>query len=140
MTLFDHPSLTLEEAHRCLKQFDCIQPHEVERSTWAEVQQALRFVASRSDYQILGICADTVAQAKAALESYAQALGYDALCELEPIEGSVYLKFNPKTGTCHLSPYPGSHRGVLVACQSTYETGINEMYGHLPLELFLGNG
>ncbi|MDP5017066.1 MAG: DUF1824 family protein, partial [Dolichospermum sp.] len=29
------------------------------------------------------------------------------------------------------------HRGVLVSCQSYQEGGVNEMYGHLPLDLFV---
>jgi hypothetical protein len=38
---------------------------------------------------------------------------------------------------CYLDSYAGHHRGVLVSCQSYQEGGVNEMYGHLPLDLFV---
>ena len=52
-------------------------------------------------------------------------------------EGPVYIKLNGKNGLCYLDSYSGHHRGVLVSCQSYQEGGINEMYGHLPLDLFV---
>lgn len=130
------PDLTIEKAHRLLKQFDCIQPPSVNsQADFQAIQAALCYVAQHSDYQILGICADSVEQACQALQSYGKALGYAVQFAPEPMAGAVYLKFNPK-GSCYASPYEGKHRGVLVACQSAYSDGINEMYGHLPLDLF----
>lgn len=140
--------LTLEQAHNHLKQFDCVEqtPHNkrddikppssdasLERK---QLQQALLQVANHSDYQMLGICADSFAQGRQALETYATALGYTQIPALEPIAGPVYIKFNPRSGGCYVDSYVGVHRGVLVSCQSAEDSGINEMYGHLPLDLF----
>ena len=148
--------LSLQAAHDILKAFDCVTPKaiasEIERQ---QVQQALLQVAKSSDYQILGICAATAEQGYQALKSYATALGYQtsgvatvraatgdrvtgdaAEPQTEAIAGAVYLKFNPNLESCYLAPYEGSHRGVLVACQSADESGLNEMYGHLPADLF----
>jgi hypothetical protein len=127
-------SLTPAEAHRILKQFDCFgatvpEPFEL-------VGRSLLLMASLSEHQMLGICADTLAQGIRSLEHYGKALGYKPNLDLEPVEGVVYIKFNPMVGKCYASPYPGEHRGVLVSCQSSDEEGINEMYGHLPLDLF----
>ena len=105
----------------------------------ALLRQAVLLLAENSDYQILGICADTVAQGLSALKNYSEALGYEPNLDLPSVDGSVYIKFNPKTGLCYLDSYTGTHRGVLVSYQSAYEGRINEMYGHLPLDLFEWN-
>jgi hypothetical protein len=89
-----------------------------------------------SDYQILGVCADTAEQAIAALHTYLQAFGLTDLPVPAAIAGVVYLKYNPKTGLCYLKPYEGEHRGVLVSCQSAYDGDVNETFGHFPLDLF----
>lgn len=137
MPLSDSSAITLEQAHQLLKRFDCLKPATPISSSEREfLQQALHLVASHSDYQILGICADTFAQAVQALKTYATALGYDVTIDLPAIEGAVYLKFNPNASSCYADSYTGEHRGVLVSCQSA-DDGINEMYGHLPLDLFV---
>jgi Domain of unknown function (DUF1824) len=139
-------ALSLQAAHDLLKAFDCLVPKAIDSETERQqVQQALLQVAHHSDYQILGICADTVEQGYQALQSYAAVLGYEPLgCDpigdasrsiASPAE-AVYLKFNPKAGSCYVAPYEGTHRGVLVACQSAHESGLNEIYGHLPADLF----
>jgi Domain of unknown function (DUF1824) len=111
----------------------------------ALVRQAVLVVADHSDYQILGICADGVAAAEAALTGYGRSLGYDLspllpLAQHNPaaasITGPLYVKYNPKLGRCHVDRYIGEHRGVLVSCQSAYDGDINETFGHLPLDLF----
>ncbi|MCA1992495.1 MAG: DUF1824 family protein [Coleofasciculus sp. S288] len=132
-------NLTVQEAQNLLKPFNCLEGKTVNsESEKVLLQQALRLLAEVSDYQILGICADSTAQGLLALKSYSEALGCESNVELTPVEGSVYIKFNPKTGLCYLDSYTGTHRGVLVSYQSAYEGGINEMYGHLPLDLFVG--
>ncbi len=130
--------LTVSEAQAILKVFTCIDSGSAEAPPApAVVRQALSLVASCSDYQIFGICADSVSQGLAALESYTQALGYPPESfQVNPIEGSAYIKFNPKTGLCYAESYLGQHRGVLVSCQSASNDGINDLYGHLPLNLF----
>jgi hypothetical protein len=128
--------LDLDTVHRILKQFGTLKPGSEEAIDRDIIQQALLLAASQSDYQMLGVCADTLEQGIRALEGYAKALGYSPNLDLEPIEGSVYIKFNPNSDKCYVSPYDGEHRGVLVSCQSADDADLNEMYGHLPLDLF----
>lgn len=128
--------LDSETAHRILKQFSTLQLGSVEPINRDSLQQALLLAASQSDYQMLGVCADTLEQGIRALEGYAKALSYSPNLDLEPVEGSVYIKFNPNSAKSYASPYDGEHRGVLVSCQSADDTDLNEMYGHLPLDLF----
>ncbi|MBD3883751.1 DUF1824 family protein [Phormidium tenue FACHB-886] len=128
---------SLEAAHSLLKAFDCLTDKTIRsQAERQQVRQALLQVAQQSDYQILGVCSESFAQGYRSLQTYAAALGYETAFNLQPIEGVVYFKFNPKAGSCYVSPYEGNHRGVLVACQSAYESGVNDIYGHLPLDLF----
>lgn len=138
MSLPNSTHLTIEDAQELLKAFNCIENNSINSaSEKALIQQALLLLAEHSEYQILGICADTMEAALLALKTYTEALGYQPPLQLDFVEGSVYLKFNPKSGLCYLDSYTGTHRGVLVSCQSAYEGGINQMYGHLPLDLFI---
>ncbi len=140
MSLSNSTNLTLEEAHKILKKFDCVKTIPVDSLPQNElIRQALLLISSQSDYQILGICADTAEQGILALKNYSTALGYEAKTELTPIDGTVYIKYNPATGLCYLDSYLGPYRGVLVSCQSSHPDGINDMYGHLPLDLFAEN-
>jgi hypothetical protein len=133
-------NLTVQEAQKLLKPFNCTEGKSINSaSEKALIQQALLLLTNLSDYQILGICADTAEQGLFALKTYSEALGYDPTLDLSSVDGPVYIKFNPKSGLCYLDSYTGTHRGVLVSCQSVYDGGINEMYGHLPLDLFLLN-
>ncbi len=131
------PPLSLEAAQQLLRQFICLdrRPVEADQGT---IQQAVRLVADHSDFQILGICADDAAQAEQALFAYLAALGYEERPPIDPATplGPIYLKYNPKTGRCHSDGYVGSHRGVLLSCQSAYDGDVNETFGHLPLDLF----
>lgn len=137
MPALDSGNLTLDAAQNVLKQFVCLERSPASALPEAPlVRQALLLVAAHSDYQILGICADTIAQATTALKLYLIALGYEASPEVPPVEGAVYVKFNPSRDRCHVASYNGTHRGVLVSCQSAYEGDVNETFGHLPLDLF----
>lgn len=138
-------SMNLEAAQALLRPFICIGQIPVDQMPSLEaIQAALRQVCDRSDDQIFGICADSATEAIATLHQYLAALGYSARPQPDPIRetipteiaGSVYLKFNPKTNRCHLDIYTGTHRGVLVSCQSADDADVNETYGHLPLNLF----
>lgn len=142
MSTQNSTNLTVQEAQKILKPFNCVEGKSVNsEAEKAVVRQALLLLTEHSDYQILGICADTAAQGLSALNTYSDALGYKPNLDLssEPVEGSVYIKFNPNTGLCYLDSYTGTHRGVLVSYQSSDEGGVNEMYGHLPLDLFMVN-
>lgn len=130
-------TVTRETAQKLLRQFICIDQLPLEQRPCKEaVQKALLFMREHSDYQILGVCADHAAQAIAALHDYLTAFDLPNLPQPTPIEGVVYLKYNPKSGLCYMKPYEGTHRGVLVSCQSAYDGDVNETFGHLPLDLF----
>lgn len=129
-------NLTIKEAQKVLKNFSCLEAKAVTPAEKALIREALLLITNCSDYQILGICADTTAQGLLALKMYSESLGYEANLDLTPVTGSVYIKFNPQTGLCYLDSYSGKHRGVLVSCQSSQDNSINEMYGHLPIDLF----
>lgn len=136
--MYNSTALTVQDAQKILKDYDCTSTHSLDsEENKTLLREALLLLASLSDYQMLGVCADTAEQGILALEGYLQALGYEADFNLNAIAGAVYIKFNPKTGLCYIDGYSGNHRGVLVSCQSSQPDGINEMYGHLPLDLFI---
>ncbi len=129
--------MNLATAQALLETYNCLEPVELatlEQQT--QLRQALQTVVEKCDRQIFGVCANSLTAGVTALDSYLQALGQKAALEFEPLDGPVYLKFNPSTGRCYRDVYTGPHRGVLVSCQSDFEDGINGTYGHLPLDLF----
>jgi Domain of unknown function (DUF1824) len=133
------PDLSLEAALAALRQLVSDEllpttPAPVVPS--ATLRAALALVREQSDYQIFGICADSIAQGQQALASYLTALGYGDAPAVPAAEGPVYIKYNPKLQRCHSDAYTGHHRGVLVSCQSAYDGDISETFGHLPLDLF----
>ncbi len=133
-------NLTLEEAIKLLNQYSCVQTKIVESIQEKEqLRQAIKLVTSLSEYENLGICADTLEEALTALSSYLQALGYHYELEPflnEPDRGSVYLKFNTQKMSYYLDNYTGDYRGVLIACQSENDNIVGT-YGHFPLNLFM---
>jgi hypothetical protein len=132
----------IAEARSLLHQFDCGPGGEPgsgsgDRPEAQATRAALQHVIRHSDYQILGICAESLDQGQAALVAYAAALGYTVdVTRLAPQSGPVYIKFNPKTNLLYSDRYVGDHRGVLVSCQSAEPDDVNDMFGHLPLDLF----
>ncbi|MBF2063501.1 MAG: DUF1824 family protein [Calothrix sp. C42_A2020_038] len=137
MTSQHQSNLTLQDAKKILNKFNCIDIAPIVKSSEkALIRRALLAVTKLSDYQILGICADKAEDGLAAMKGYSLAFGYEPPSNLPVIEGPVYIKLNGKNGLCYLDSYSGHHRGVLVSCQSYSQGGINEMYGHLPLDLF----
>lgn len=138
MTNRKQSNITLQEAKKILNKFNCIDiAPTLKPSEKTVVREALVFMANLCDYQILGICADTAEEGMLAMKTYSHAFGYEPPSNLPTIEGPVYIKLNGKNGLCYLDSYSGHHRGVLVSCQSYLLSGINEMYGHLPLDLFV---
>lgn len=127
--------LTRKDAEKVLQQFIC-NDASPQPSDFALIREALLLVASLSDYQILGICADNAEQGLRSLYSYSNALGYETLPDIQAIPGAVYIKYNPMRERAYMESYTGEHRGVLVSCQSDYSDGVNETFGHLPLNLF----
>lgn len=139
MSTSNHTNLTVAEAKKILNKFNCLDIAPVLKPLEkALTREAIILLTSLSDYQILGICAETAEEGIVAMQTYSQALGYQAPDNLPHPEGPVYIKLNGKNGLCYLDSYPGHHRGVLVSCQSYQEGGVNEMYGHLPIDLFVG--
>ena len=138
MSTPNHQHLTVSEAKNILIMFNCLDIATILKpSEKALVRRALIFVASISDYQILGICADNAEEALMAMRTYSHAFGHEVPANLATPDGPVYIKLNGKNGLCYVDSYAGHHRGVLISCQSYNEGGINEMYGHLPLDLFV---
>ena len=138
MSISNPTNLTVAEAKKILNKFNCLEIAPVLKPLEeALTREAIILMTKRSDYQILGICADNVEQGILAMKTYSHAFGYQAPDDLPHPEGPVYIKLNGKNGLCYLDSYVGHHRGVLVSCQSNYPGGVNEMYGHLPLDLFL---
>lgn len=131
-------NLTVEEAQKILADFDTNNKSVDSES--ALIRQALLLLTSKSDYQNLGICADSTAQGFLALETYLKALGYEATLDQSDITsfvGPVYIKYNTQRQSSYLDSYIGKYRGVLVSCQSSQDESINGTYGHLPLDLFM---
>ncbi len=138
MSTQNSTNLTIQAAQKLLKPFNSLESKSINsQSEKTQIRQALLLLSKNSDYQILGICADTTAQGLLALTTYATALGYKPNGNLATVEGAIYLKFNPNTGLCYLESYTGAHRGVLVSFQSSEVGDINDMYGHFPLDLFV---
>jgi len=136
--------MTRSEAETILRQFICNQlicnqlicNQPTQPLDYTLIREAVLMVRDLSDYQIFGICAETAEAGKQALSQYLAALNYEAAPELRSMAGAIYIKYNPMTGRSHIEPYTGEHRGVLIACQSAYDDGVNETFGHLPLDLF----
>ncbi len=126
--------MTRSEAETILRQFICTDQTSAPLD-YAAIRAAVLTVADLSDYQILGICAETAEEGIQALSSYLKVLEYE-VPETRSIPGVIYIKFNPLTGRSHMEPYTGEHRGVLISCQSAYDDGVNETFGHLPIDLF----
>ncbi|MEH1767404.1 DUF1824 family protein [Nostoc sp.] len=138
MSTSNRQNLTAEEAKKLLNKFNCLDIAPIlDSSEKVVIRSALILLTKLADYQILGICADTAEEGILAMKTYSLALGYEPPDNLLTPEGPVYIKLNGKNGLCYLDSYSGHHRGVLVSCQSYHEDGINEMYGHLPLDLFV---
>lgn len=131
----------IRDAENILKQYSCQELVPTSSALEKEkVKEALLLLVQESEYQMLGICANSMAEGLLALEQYLDALGYSVTFEadsLAPVDGAVYIKFNGRTQGFYVSPYLEKYRGVLVSCQSTEPEGVNGTYGHFPLDLFV---
>ncbi len=130
-----------DSAEQFLKRFVCHTGQEVLSTEEAEqTRAALLYLTGQSDYQTLGVCADSPAQAHQALLAFLAGLGHhDAVVDseaLESISGPVFLKYNTRQQSSYQSDYEGQYRGVLVTCQSDLADGVVGTYGHFPLDLF----
>lgn len=100
--------------------------------------EELLWLNEQSEYQTLGICADSLEAAEAALKGYVGVLSQPIQVDIPPQAGAVFLKFNTLKNAWYLDGYSGDSRGVLV----TYHTSepelddVNGTYGPFPLDLF----
>lgn len=122
-----------------LNQFSCLTtPAELSGAEADQVRADLRLCNELSDYQTLGICADTLQAGKQAMESFLTALGITVDLALPERTGAVYLKFNTLKGAWYLDDYSGPSRGVLITFHTsepeTMELG--GTYGPFPFALF----
>ena len=122
-----------------LKSYSCLTPKLPQSPAEKEtLRSALQWLTQQSEYENLGICADSVEQAWLALDHYLAGLGYPInLSQINQpdVSGVVYLKFNTKKMTCYGDRYEGDYRGVLIACQCE-EDELTGTYGYFPLDLF----
>lgn len=136
-------NLSIEAAQKILEAFTCADIQSINSIENPDnICTALKILVQNSEYQMLGICADSLDEAWNALAEYLQGLGYQISLDrnaVEAVEGSVFLKFNGLSQSYYSSPYTQQYRGVLVSCQSNDEVGVNGTYGHFPLDLFRGN-
>lgn len=120
-----------------LARFSCLEtPPPLSAEKLAEIRQRLLLFNQLADYETLGVCADTLAQGKAAMEQYIAALGAPANLDLPHQDGPIYIKFNTLKGAWHMDGYSGPSRGVLVSYHASDVEEVNGTYGPFPLDLF----
>ena len=113
-------------------------PAELADEQKQTVKTALLWLNEQSEYQTLGICADSLSEAEAALKGYVAALSQPIQVDIPAQDGAVFLKFNTLNNALYVDGYSGESRGVLV----TYHTSepalddVNGTYGPFPLDLF----
>ena len=129
----------IDRALKILKLYSCAQVTNTEPQVEREqLRQALLLIASLSESENLGICAENAQQGFTALTNYLEALGYKNALEQDSLPNNqepVYIKFNTSKMSYYLDDYIGKYRGVLVSCQSE-DDKIVGTYGHFPLDLF----
>ncbi len=101
-----------------------------------QIYDALTIVLDESESQNLGICAESHREGMLALQQYLAAFGEEVQPTCADPGRPLYIKYNGKTQGCYSEAYDGSHRGVIVSCYSSYDNGVNETFGHFPLNLF----
>ncbi len=140
MISIDSESLTQSQAIALLHRFTCIET-DPDRAlpNREEIYTALTVVLEASEYQMLGVCAPDFTTGIQTLTQYLAALGYGEPPAIAEMAGPCYLKYNGKTRSGYASRYDDGYRGVLIACQSSYDGEVNETFGHFPLDLFNPN-
>ena len=140
MTTSPSPSTAAIAAIRQrLGQFSCLTtPPALNNAEADQVRADLSCFNDWSDYQTLGICADTLAEGQRALESFVKALGVSVSLDLPTRKGAVYLKFNTLKGAWYLDDYSGRSRGVLITFHTSDPevTELSGTYGPFPFDLF----
>ncbi len=132
------PTFTPQTADQHLSQYrrGKADPTETEADA---IRAALSTMVDQADFITVGICAENVGSAIAALNGYLTGLNQDielGEASVEAPNEAVYIKFNTRTKTLYGDRYNGNERGVLIATQADYDTTICGVYGHFPLDLF----
>jgi hypothetical protein len=139
--------MTIPEADQALRKLQDLGA-EASIEQREAIRQCLQILTKAADYHTIGMCADDQATGLTALQSYAKHFGYDITADLitalPAINGSVYLKFNPRSplaqaklsNRLYIDTYQGDYRGGLVSFQSDLADGYNGTHGHFPLDLF----
>jgi hypothetical protein len=131
--------MTIPEADQALRKLQDLGAAASSEQREA-IRQSLQVLTKAADYHTIGMCADDRAIGLTALQSYAKYFGYDITADLvtalPTINGSVYLKFNPRSNRLYIDTYQGDYRGGLVSFQSDLADGYNGTHGHFPLDLF----
>lgn len=139
MTVTDSNSIDYKALRQRLAPFSCLEtPPELSEADKVAIREALQAFSEAADYETLGVCADTLAIAQTAIETYVAALGRPVQLQLEDQNGPVYLKFNTLKGAWYLDGYTGASRGVLVAFHASEPEVdlVNGTYGPFPFDLF----
>ncbi|RZM82212.1 DUF1824 family protein [Leptolyngbya iicbica] len=139
MTVTDSNPVDYKALRQRLAQFSCLEtPPVLAETDKVAIREALRTFNEAADYETLGVCADTLAIAQTALESFVAALSRPVQLSLDARSGPVFLKFNTLKGAWYLDGYTGTSRGVLVsfhASEPEFDL-VNGTYGPLPFDLF----
>ena len=129
----------LKAARQLLTQLSLqTQPADLTDKEKQTVREALLWLNDNSEYQTIGICADSLAEAKAALTGYISALSQPVQMDIPERPGPVFLKFNTLKNAWYIDSYSGDSRGVLVTYHTSEpeEDEINGTYGPFVLDLF----
>lgn len=104
----------------------------------SSIREDLAVFNQLSEYQTLGVCADSLTQGQTAMSAFLQALGVTVNLELPEREGPVYIKFNTLKNAWYLDDYSGPSRGVLVTFHTDEEAVADLIgtYGPFPLNLY----
>lgn len=131
--------MTIPEADQALRQLQDLGT-AASAEQRESIRQCLQILTEAADYHTIGMCADNQTIGLTALQSYAKYFGYDITADLvtalSTVDGSVYLKFNPRSNRLYVDTYQGDYRGGLVSFQSDLADGYSGTHGHFPLDLF----
>ncbi len=114
------------------------QPADLTGTQKETVREALLWLNENSEYQTIGICAESLTEAESALKGYVAALSQPIQVDIPAQAGAVFLKFNTLKNAWYIDGYSGAARGVLVTYHTSEpeEDEVNGTYGPFPLTLF----
>jgi hypothetical protein len=139
MDTFEPSSDAIKAIRQRLNRFSCLTtPPELGAEEKSQMREDIACFNKWSDYQTLGVCADTLEEGRRSLEAFLRALGVIARLDLPGREGAVYLKFNTLKRAWYLDDYGGLSRGVLITfqCSEAETAEVAGTYGPFPLDLY----